>query len=239
MSLIVIFGIIVFLFLEVSAACFGYAASPIITMSLILLTALSFFVFSVLTDTYSCDDEPVKERRKEMRLGVMVTAFLFVPPFLCFILCHFFCGESASGNITLPMQLSIERSVNKEAPVAMTYIAYTDKHMGTPSGVSVDMPSDAHLSSGTATFKPMSIIEYNGFLSGLANWISDRRKLGVEVTQDGKTFPMVISVRGWKDLRDNARSPQEEANQEAWESQKKQKADDMLKTSLSSGRPLP
>ena len=104
--------------------------------------------------------------------------------------------------------------------------------------MNADIPSNAVLSPGLASFTPISIIEQHGWMDDIANWIYDQRKIGIQVTQQSHQFTILTNARDWISFRDSAISPSIAESEYNAQQEKNQQQDAELRTALSQGQPL-
>ena len=213
------------------ASCLCYVHAPVVTLFVILGASLSYSI--ALSYPWNR-----KLTMSDIKPICFLNLALFAPAILCIIPLHFACGIGHIHDIDKPVDRVVISSTFSDDNISGSYITYTDRHSGAPERISVEIPSDASLSSGAVAFKPTAIIEYNGLFSGLANWIADQRKIGVEVTQGQKKFSAIINVQDWSEFIEQAYTPEQMSDEIAYENQKKQRADGRLDKSLKAGQPF-
>ena len=231
-DLLAIIACLVFGMFLAMCVCPLYVYYPVKTFFLLLAFSIASCIMM-----YSPWEE-IKPTRDDIKAIWIIHLGVFAPAILCVIPFHFVCGIGHIDGLREPVDRVVISSTFSDDNISGSHITYTDRHMGTPAEISVEMPSGASLSSGATSFRPTAIIEYNGRLSGLANWISDQRKIAVEVTQGQKKFSAIIAVQDWSKFIEQAYTPEQEANEIAYQNQKRQKSDEMLNRNLAVGEPF-
>lgn len=202
--------------------CMGYTSSPFNT----LICVLSILAIAAMILYKTSDNQALNNTT--MAIAMIMCLGPIIP-------IHYMNGIQYSTHInesTIKITNGIKDNHN------ISNISYNDIYQGGGHNMNADIPSNAVLSPGPASFTPISIIEPHGWTQDIGNWISDQREIGVQVTQQSHQFTILIHMQNWIDFKESAISPYIAANTHNAEQEAAQQRDAKLHTNLSTAVPL-
>lgn len=204
----------------------GYTMIPLETLLIVLLALLTTAVMF-----YKIDNNKTLNNKT-----IAIIAIVSLGPIIPI---HYTSGIQSSTHLNESIIKTTNGITNNTNLLsAEKSISYNNTCQNEKQYMAVDTPSNATLSTGPATFTPISIIKETGWTHYITNWIYDKRKISIKVTQQSHQFPMIVNVADWISFRDSAISPNIAENEYNAQQEKNQQHDAKLKATISQGQPL-